>query len=128
MRKIFILIAAIIFIVGCSNSFVEDEKFTFTDEEFKDVYEEVNDKNIPTNVTYYPEQMSMENGDKNEAIDFLNATAELLESDEIRRLSESIDNDEENIPYKINGEGFSASFYVEGNYYNVYILPFEVQE
>ncbi|GIP61955.1 hypothetical protein J32TS6_05100 [Virgibacillus pantothenticus] len=127
MRKILLsAIGLLIFLAGCTNV-VKDEKFIFEEKEFKSVYEDVNDKNLPTNVKYYPELISMQNGNKDDAINFLNATAELLESKEISRLSESVESNEDNIPDSINGEGFSVGYYNEHDVYDIYIRPFETE-
>ncbi|MCC2248844.1 hypothetical protein JUJ52_02575 [Virgibacillus sp. AGTR] len=128
MRKVLVFFSLLTIILsGCSNV-VEDEEFIFEEEEFKSVYEDVNDKNLPTNVRYYHELMSMESGSKSEAVDFLNAAANLLDSKEIRRLTESVKNNEDNIPNDINGEGFSVGYYNEDDKYDIYIRPFEVNE
>ena len=128
MKKVLFILLSVLILAACSDSFVKDEKFVFSEEEFKKAYEEANDKNLPTNVGYDPELIRIQYADKNEAIDFLNATAELLASDEIRRLKESIDNEEENIPNDINGDGFSVANFEENDSYDIYIRPFEFKE
>lgn len=118
--------------VGCTDgnneSIVKDEKFTIEEEEFKEVYEEVNDKNLPTNITYAPEVISMMSGNKQQVIELLKATEKLFDSDEARRLKESIQDNEDDIPNKINANEFSISFYKEYGDYRLFVNPFKFKE
>ncbi|WP_040981059.1 hypothetical protein [Oceanobacillus jeddahense] len=125
MKRILFILLFVLFLVGCSNSNVEDGEFVFTEDEFQEVYEETNDKNMPTNVTYYPGNIHMEFGDKNDAIEFLNAISELFESDEARRLSDSIENNEDNIPGSIEGDEIYMIMSDENSWYDIYVTPNE---
>lgn len=110
--------------MGCSNSYVEDGEFVFSEDEFQEVYEETNDKIMPINVAYYPEQISMEIGEKEDAIEFLDAISVLLDSDEARRLSEGIQDNENNMPNSADGDSFSITVSNEYSWYDIWVRPY----
>lgn len=110
MKKLMLLIAASFVLVGCGSSVVSDGKFTFNEEEFKDVYEEVNDINTPTNITTYDVMINIEYANKEEVLRFLKAANEITGYKEIERLRKSIELDEGNIKNVITNDDISIVY------------------
>lgn len=123
MKRI-LLIGLILFLVGCSNA--ASGGFTVDEETFKEAYEEQSDRNFPTNITYDPEEMMrIEGASESEVIPFLNTADQLLDGEEVRRLKESIDNGEDNIPNTIEAEDYMINVFNREDGYTISIVPYD---
>jgi len=89
MKKVILLLGLILLLVGCSTA--ANGGFAVDEETFKETYEEQADRNFPTNITYYPEDMMrIEKASTSEIIPFLETADHFLGGDGIRRLIKSI--------------------------------------
>jgi hypothetical protein len=126
MRKVIAigLILSII-LIGCSNKGSTDGKYNFDEEEFTGVYEDINNKNLPTNVSYLPELIRLEKGNQDEAVSFLKVAEELIGEEEISRLRKSLENDEDNIPQTIQSDKHMMNVFNQNGTYTISITPHE---
>ncbi len=98
LKRILLALFIVLILGACSNeNYVKDGEFVFEVDDFKESYEEVNDKNFPTNINAYKQLLSIENATRDEAVQFLDATYEIINYKEISRLRDSISKDEDNI-------------------------------
>jgi len=102
---------SILLLSACGQqAMIEDDKFTFEEEEFKEVYERVNDKNFPDNIIVDEILVNLDGNNRDEAVEFLKATDELMEYEEIERLIDSIEKDEDDIPNTIENGDITISY------------------
>ncbi len=122
MRKYLFIMVAALLLVACgtkANAVVKDKEFTFYEDDFITAYEETNDKNLPTNIGIKKDVIYIEEGTKEETIDFLNAVEKVIDYKEIKRLNKSIMNDEDNIDGHIKANDITIMYqkeYEEDNY------------
>lgn len=128
MRKL-LLIFSLLFLAACgSDSVVKNEKFTISEDEFIKVYEEVNDKNFPTNILVDEELLNIDFANKDEVIAFLDAAYEIIKDDGIRRLKNSIEIKENHINTIIVLDDISIIYNDEiEDSLSVSIYPFEFE-
>lgn len=90
---------------------------------FKDVYEEVNDRNIPTNIDYTDDEghYYIDNANYNEAVSFMKTLDKMINEKEIHRFSKSIEKKESNIPNVIEGKNYVASFTIIDDVYQILV-------
>lgn len=130
MRKLLLLsLILLIVLAACgSDSVVKNEKFTISEDEFIKVYEEVNDKNFPTNILVNEELLNIDFANKDEVIAFLDAAYEIIKDDGIRRLKNSIEIEENHINAIIVLDDISIFYNDEiEDSLSVSIYPFEFE-
>lgn len=95
IKKLYILVAVLFLLVGCGNDgVVKGKEFTFTEEEFIEVYEEVNNKKFPDNIYVGSRGLDMGRATKEEAIQFLNAVYEITKYEDAKNLMQGIQDGE----------------------------------
>lgn len=120
VRRLILLIGIVFVLAACGDGTLE-----VNEDDFIKTYETETNRNLPTNITVYEEMVRIENATTEEAADFLKAAYKEFGQSEIDRLRISIENEEENIPIVINGDGYMINYLYDDNLHTISIVPID---
>src|SRR5690625_715904 len=105
MKKIILLVISTLLLVACNSglkgvevdSETDVQMFTFTEDQFKEAYEENTDKVVPNNFEFYDSTIDITNANAEQVEGFLQTAYELLGDDVIKKMLKSFKEDRDEL-------------------------------
>lgn len=92
MKRYILLLIAAMFLVACGDKGIKDGEFTFTEEDFKDEYENRKNEIMPDTILVDDSVALIDFASKGEVIDFLKTANGLIDDDEINKIINTFKN------------------------------------